>query len=402
MTEKQTKNILLGITGGIAAYKSAELVRLLIKQGHTVRVCMTKAATQFITPLTMQALSGNPVHTHLLDTEAEAAMGHIELARWADKIIIAPCSADFMAKLAHGFADDLLSTLCLATASPIYIAPAMNQQMWANAATQNNLQTLLKRNYTVLGPDTGSQACGDVGMGRMLEPEVILQSISPQSSLLARKKILITAGPTREPIDPVRYITNRSSGKMGYAIAEVAASMGAEVELVSGIVNLTNPQNVKRTAVETAQEMLTATQSKAAEADIFIATAAVADYTPHEIAQHKIKKSADQLTLELKKNPDILATISQQFSHLFTVGFAAETEKLEEHARAKLEKKQLDIIAANYVGKQLGFDQAENALELFWKDGHHSLPLMDKKDLAKALLEIIESRLQTRKQHVNN
>jgi phosphopantothenoylcysteine decarboxylase/phosphopantothenate--cysteine ligase len=393
MTEKQTKNILLGITGGIAAYKSAELVRLLIKQGYTVRVCMTQAATQFITPLTLQALSGNPVHTHLLDTEAEAAMGHIELAKWADKIIIAPCSADFMAKLAHGFADDLLSTLCLATASPIYIAPAMNQQMWANAATQDNLQTLLERNYTILGPDAGSQACGDVGMGRMLAPETILQNLFPQASLLAGKKILITAGPTREPIDPVRYITNRSSGKMGYALAEAAANMGAAVELVSGIVSLPAPQTVKRTLVETAQEMFTVTQNKAADADIFIATAAVADYSPHDVAQQKIKKSTDQLTLELTKNPDILATISLQFPHLFTVGFAAETENLEEHARVKLDKKQLDMIAANYVGKQQGFDQAENALELFWEGGQHSLPLMHKKDLAKALLAVIESQL---------
>jgi len=403
MANIDKKNILLGITGGIAAYKSAELTRLLIKQGHQVRVCMTAAAKQFITPLSMQALSGNPVHSDLLDEQAEAGMGHIELAKWANVIVIAPCSADFMAKLAHGFADDLLSTLCLASAAPLYLAPAMNQQMWKHLATQHNATVLQERGVTLLGPAHGEQACGDIGAGRMLEAVQIadaLQSVfvNHDRSLLKGKRILITAGPTREPLDPVRFITNRSSGKMGYSIAQAAVDMGAEVCLISGIVNLQPPKQIDLVKVETALDMLQASQQRVNDADIFIATAAVADYAPVDVAEQKIKKSDEQISITLKKNPDILASISQQYPYVFTVGFAAETEKLEQHARAKLQKKQLDMIAANYVGEQLGFDQPDNALEVYWQDGHQSLPKMDKSELARMLLELIAERLAVRKE----
>lgn len=402
MANISKKNILLGITGGIAAYKSAELIRLLVKQGHQVRVCMTSAAKQFITPLTMQALSGNPVHSDLLDEQAEAGMGHIELAKWADVIVIAPCSADFMAKLAHGFADELLSTLCLASAAPLYLAPAMNQQMWKHPATQHNLTVLKTRGVNLLGPAHGEQACGDVGAGRMLEAVQIADELASvfktrDQALLKGIRILITAGPTREPIDPVRFITNRSSGKMGYAIAQAAIDRGAEVCLISGVVDLSPPEHVEFVTVETAEEMLSVTQQRAGDADIFIATAAVADYAPLELAKQKMKKSDEQINIVLKKNPDILATISLQYPDLFTVGFAAETEKLEQHARAKLLKKQLDMIAANYVGERLGFDQADNALEVYWQNGHQSLPKQHKSTLATALLALIAERFNEKK-----
>ena len=393
------KNILLGISGGIAAYKSAELVRLFSKKGAKVRVCMTASAQQFITPLTMQALSGHQVHTDLLDPQAELGMGHIELARWADAIVIAPATANTLAKITYGLADDLLTTVCLASKAPLAIAPAMNQQMWHNAATQHNVQTLQQRGVQVFGPAAGEQACGDVGFGRMLEPEQILsateQLFAPATTPpLAGKRIVITAGPTREAIDPVRFISNRSSGKMGYAVAQAAAALGAKVTLISGHVALDCPTNVERVNVESAQDMLNATLTHVPAADIFIATAAVADYTPVAIADRKIKKNTDTFVLEMRRTTDILATVAQQFPRLFTVGFAAETHDLMTYARGKLERKGLDMIAANSVADGKAFDQSTNALEVVWKDGHHSLPEMSKQQLAQDLMRLIAERYE--------
>ena len=393
------KNILLGISGGIAAYKSAELVRLFSKKGAKVRVCMTASAQQFITPLTMQALSGHQVHTDLLDPQAELGMGHIELARWADAIVIAPTTANTLAKITYGLADDLLTTVCLASKAPLAIAPAMNQQMWHNAATQHNVQTLQQRGVQVFGPAAGEQACGDVGFGRMLEPEQILsateQLFAPATTPpLAGKRIVITAGPTREAIDPVRFISNRSSGKMGYAVAQAAAALGAKVTLISGHVALDCPKNVTRINVESADDMLKATLTHAPTADIFIATAAVADYTPVAIADRKIKKNTDTFVLEMRRTTDILATVAQQFPRLFTVGFAAETHDLMTYARGKLERKGLDMIAANSVADGKAFDQSTNALEVVWKDGHHSLPEMSKQQLAQDLMRLIAERYE--------
>ena len=398
----QGKQILLGISGGIAAYKAAELTRLLTKAGATVRVCMTPAAGEFITPLTLQALSGHPVNTTLLDPAAEAGMGHIELARWADHILIAPTTADLIARLVAGMADDLLTTLCLASAAPLSLAPAMNQQMWKHAATQENIATLTKRGVRILGPDQGAQACGDIGPGRMLEPAALLQAMldfyQPVDLPLSGCKVLITAGPTREPIDPVRFITNRSSGKMGYAVAEAARDLGAEVSLVSGPVNLAAPAKVQRTSVETAQQMLEACQLAVSNADIFIATAAVADYTPAVVADQKIKKSTDELSLALTKTTDILATLSLANPQLFSVGFAAETNDVLAYARSKLERKGLKMVAANLVGDGKAFDQDNNALEVVWPSGSTSLPDMDKKRLAQALMKLISAHYQTWKQ----
>ena len=393
------KNILLGISGGIAAYKSAELVRLFSKKGAKVRVCMTASAQQFITPLTMQALSGHQVHTDLLDPQAELGMGHIELARWADAIVIAPATANTLAKITYGLADDLLTTVCLASKAPLAIAPAMNQQMWHNAATQHNVQTLRQRGVQVFGPAAGEQACGDVGFGRMLEPEQILsateQLFAPATTPpLVGKRIVITAGPTREAIDPVRFISNRSSGKMGYAVAQAAAALGAKVTLISGHVALDCPTNVERVNVESAQDMLNATLTHVPAADIFIATAAVADYTPVAIADRKIKKNTDTFVLEMRRTTDILATVAQQFPRLFTVGFAAETHDLMTYARGKLERKGLDMIAANSVADGKAFDQSTNALEVVWKDGHHSLPEMSKQQLAQDLMRLIAERYE--------
>jgi phosphopantothenoylcysteine decarboxylase/phosphopantothenate--cysteine ligase len=386
------KNILLGISGGIAAYKSAELVRLLRKQGANVRVCMTESAQQFITPLTMQALSGNPVHTQLLDPQAEMGMGHIELARWADTILIAPATANTLARLVYGLADDLLTAVCLASPAKLAVAPAMNQQMWKNPATQHNIRTLLERGVTVFGPGEGEQACGDTGLGRMLEPAQLLQALKTcctNTLLLQGRRILITAGPTREAIDPVRFLTNRSSGKMGYAIAQACAKMGADVILVSGHVALDCPPGVSRIITESAADMLKASCEQAKQADLFIATAAVADYTPVSVAERKIKKNADTLHLELRRTTDILATIKQEYPELFTVGFAAETHDLMAYARSKLERKGIDMIAANSVADGKAFDQATNALEVVWKNGHHSFPEMDKQQLAEELMKLI-------------
>ena len=398
----QGKQILLGISGGIAAYKAAELTRLLTKAGATVRVCMTPAACEFITPLTLQALSGHPVNTTLLDPAAEAGMGHIELARWADHILIAPATADLIARLVAGMADDLLTTLCLASAAPLSLAPAMNQQMWKHAATQANIATLIKRRVRILGPDQGAQACGDIGPGRMLEPAALLQALldfyQPTDLPLTGCKVLITAGPTREPIDPVRFITNRSSGKMGYAVAEAARDLGADVTLISGPVNLAAPANVQRISVETAQQMLEACQTAVSSADIFIATAAVADYTPALVADQKIKKSTDELSLALTKTTDILATLSLANPKLFSVGFAAETNDVLTYARSKLERKGLKMVAANLVGEGKAFDQDNNALEVIWQGGSTSLPDMNKKQLAQELMKLISAHYQTWKQ----
>ena len=398
MSEINNKQILIGISGGIAAYKIAELVRLLIKKGAQVRVCMTASACEFITPLTLQALTGNPVYTDLLNPEAEAAMGHIELARWADLIMIAPATADVMARLANGHANDLLTTICLASEAPIHIAPAMNRIMWANTLTQENAIRLTQHGITLHGPAEGEQACGETGAGRMLEPQELAEIINTQftssNKPLAGKSVLITAGPTREAIDPVRYITNRSSGKMGYAIAAAAEKLGATVTLVSGPVAIEAPSGVQRFLVESAKEMHTKTLEHASTADIFIATAAVADYSPATMADQKIKKSEDDLILKLNYNPDILFDVSHQHPNLFTVGFAAETENLVAHAKAKLERKKLNMIVANAVGKDKAFDKDTNQIEIIWKDGQISLPENKKTTLALNLMQIIVERFR--------
>ncbi len=398
MTKQLNKNIVVGISGGIAAYKSATLVRELIKAGAKVRVCMTNAATQFITPLTFQALSGNPVHTDLLDNRAEAAMGHIELARWAELIIIAPASADIMARLAHGIANDLLSTLCLASEASLHLAPAMNHIMWTNAATQANLQTLRQRDIKIHGPAIGEQACGETGAGRMLEPDAIVAKLVENQATLNKtlslqgKHVLLTAGPTREAIDPVRYISNRSSGKMGYSIAIAARDLGAMVTIVSGPVTVPTPKNIDIIKVESAAEMHSATLAAAKSADIFIATAAVSDFSTKDIFSKKIKKTGEYLRLQLKQNADILSDVSHQFSHLFTVGFAAETHNVIKYARGKLKRKKLDLIVANPVGEGKGFDQDTNQLEIIWHDGQLSLPEKEKQTLAHELIAIIVKR----------
>ncbi len=388
----QGKKVLLGITGGIAAYKSAELCRNLKKAGAEVRVVMTKGAQAFITPLTLQALSGNPVHHDLLDPAAEAAMGHIELARWADFIIIAPASADFMARLNAGMADDLLTTLCLATNNPIAVAPAMNQQMWANPATQNNIQQLIKKGIEIWGPDAGDQACGDVGPGRMLEPTDLLNRIDDHfnDKPLQGQRWLITAGPTVEPIDPVRYLANRSSGKMGFAIAEAAAKAGAEVILVTGPVNLLASAVIKRIDVQTAQQMFEAVQSEFTGIDTFIACAAVSDYRPKEAATQKLKKESDNgLTIELMQNPDILKWATEQ-NTAFCVGFAAETNNIEEYAAAKMAKKGINVICANDVSrKDIGFSSDNNEVSVYYK----SNGAMQVERLGPALKTVIAQQL---------
>lgn len=390
------KRILLGVTGGIAAYKSAILLRRLQDAGAEVRVVMTAGAQEFITPLTMQALSGNPVHTDLLDTRAEAAMGHIELARWADLILIAPASANFIARMAHGHGADLLSTLCLATDSPIAITPAMNQQMWADPATQTNILLLEERGVRILGPDAGTQACGEVGPGRMLEPEDIAALAADvfDHALLTGKHVVVNAGPTREAIDPVRYITNQSSGKMGYAIAAAAMEAGAKVTLISGPVNIAAPARVKRIDVTSALEMHQACLDVVAEGcDIFIATAAVADYRATEVSDKKIKKSTGEIHLTLVKNPDIVADVAEHEKRPFTVGFAAETHDVVEYARGKLKSKNLDMIATNDVsGKNVGFNSDNNALTVIWPGGHKVLPLAGKSQIAQQLIELIAIR----------
>ena len=391
MISLSNKHILLGVSGSIAAYKSAELVRRLKDAGAEVRVVLTGGGAEFVTPLTFQALSGNPVHTELLDTEAEAGMGHIELARWADAILVAPASANFIARLTQGRADDLLSAICLATDSTVAIAPAMNQQMWANAATQENLQQLKQRGIKQFGPGEGDQACGEVGPGRMLEAEQLatLTANIFETGSLAGRTVLITAGPTQEAIDPVRYLSNRSSGKMGYAIAQAAAEAGAKVILVSGPTALATPPRVTRIDVRSAQQMFDAVMQQVTSSDIFISTAAVADYRPVQIAEQKIKKTEDVLTLELQRNPDILAEVAALKDGPFTVGFAAETENLEQHAQEKFERKKLDMIAANLVGGNLAFESDENALLIITATDKQQLPATNKTMLGRQLIELV-------------
>ena len=386
--------ILLGVTGGIAAYKAAEAVRRLRERGAEVQVVMTAGAREFVTPLTFQALSGRPVRTDLWDASAEAAMGHIELARWAEQVLVAPASADFLARLAHGRADDLLATLCLATSAPIAVAPAMNRLMWANAATQANVATLRARGIAIVGPGDGEQACGETGPGRMLEPAEILAALWPQRAggVLAGRKVLVTAGPTRERIDPVRFITNRSSGKMGYAVAEAAHAAGAEVILVSGPVGVATPAGVRRVDVETAEQMMAAVDEHLPGTDVFIAAAAVSDYRPVQAAAEKIKKTSDSLVLALSRTTDILATVAARTPRPFVVGFAAETQNVERNALAKLEGKRLDMIAANQVGDGLAFDCEDNALTVYWPGGRRELARAPKRRLADELVAVIAER----------
>lgn len=391
------KRILVGITGGIAAYKTIELIRHFKKANADVRVVLTPAAEAFVTPLTLQAISANAVSNSLLDPQAELAMGHIELAKWADIVVIAPASADFIARLRAGMANDLLSTLCLATASPILLAPAMNQQMFKQAVTQENLAVLANRGIQMIGPNSGFQACGDVGAGRMSEPSEIFQTVCDhfnRSQDLKDLCVTITAGPTREAIDPVRYISNHSSGKMGFAIAEAFAKRGAQVNLITGPVNLATPANVARIDVESAVEMEQQAVKFAQKSAIFIGCAAVADYRMAEVAPQKIKKTTDndELILKLVKNPDIIANVANLTENRpFTVGFAAETQDVANYAKDKLKRKNLDLICANDVSGGQVFGQDQNALQLFWQNGEKMLPLADKGKLAEALVhEIIE------------
>jgi phosphopantothenoylcysteine decarboxylase/phosphopantothenate--cysteine ligase len=389
-------NVLLGVSGGIAAYKAAELVRRLRDAGAEVRVVLTEGAARFVTPLTFQALSGNPVRSSLWDESAEAAMGHIELARWAGQVVIAPASADLIARLAHGLANDLLTTLCLATSAPIALAPAMNQQMWANAATQANLATLRERGVRVLGPASGSQACGEFGAGRLLEADTIVTELVASRSprALAGMKVLVSAGPTFEDIDPVRFIGNRSSGRMGFAAAAAAAAQGAEVTLIAGPVALATPTGVARVNVRSASEMRDEVLARAAFHDVFISAAAVGDYRPQTASAQKIKKKDGQpLEIELVQNPDILTEVAGLPRRPFIVGFAAETEDLERHARAKLESKRIDLIAANEVGVDRGFEADDNALLLLWPGGREQLARADKRALADRLLARIAERM---------
>jgi phosphopantothenoylcysteine decarboxylase / phosphopantothenate---cysteine ligase len=390
----QGKRILLGVTGGIAAYKSADLTRKLLELGAEVRVVMTAGACEFVTPLTFQALSGQAVRTSLFDPQAEAAMGHIELARWADLVVVVPASADFLAHLAHGFADDLLTTLCLATEAPVVVAPAMNRLMWSNAATCANMATLKQRGVRILGPADGSQACGETGPGRLLEPVHILEQLSMIATagadgVLRGKRVLLTAGPTREKIDPVRFISNRSSGKMGFAVAQAAQEAGAEVTLVSGPVALPTPHGIKRINVESAAEMLLAVTAEVGSADIFISTAAVADYRPATPASQKIKKSSDQLDLQMQRTVDIVSNVAAQSRRPFVVGFAAETEAVEANALGKLQKKNLDMIVANEVGDKKVFDCDDNHLIVLWHSARRDLGQGDKLMLARNLITLI-------------
>ena len=393
------RRILLGITGGIAAYKSAELVRRLADQGAEVQVVMTRAAQEFVSPVTFQALSGRRVRSDLWDQAAEAAMSHIELARWADVIVIAPATANFMARYAQGMATDLLSTLCLATRAPVVLAPAMNQAMWSHPAVAANRALLESRGVQLLGPMDGEQACGETGLGRMMEPDAIAAAIlAPPAKLgsevggrpvLTGVKTVITAGPTREPIDPVRYITNRSSGKMGYAIAAAARAAGAEVVLVSGPVALQTPPGVRRIDVESAEEMYAAVQAEIADTQLFVACAAVSDYRPRASAKEKIKRSVNELKLDLIRSPDTLASVAALADGPFTVGFAAETQNVAGHARDKLSKKGLNMIAANKVGPSCGFDKETNALEVFWPGGNAKIAENVKPAVAQELIGLI-------------
>jgi phosphopantothenoylcysteine decarboxylase/phosphopantothenate--cysteine ligase len=389
----RSMNIVLGITGGIAAYKAPDLVRRLRERGAEVQIVMTASAEEFVTGTALQAVSGRPPRSNLWDKEAEAAMSHIELARWADAVLIAPATAEVMARIVSGGAPDLLTTICLATEAPIALAPAMNHVMWSNPATQSNRAVLEERGIHIIGPGIGSQACGETGAGRMLEPDVIAATVfnltgGKGQGRLEGKKVVVTAGPTREAIDPVRYITNRSSGKMGYAIAAAAAAQGAEVVLVSGPVSLAEPAGMEIINVESADDMYTATHATIGDADIFIAAAAVADYRPANVVEQKIKKSSEEMSLDMVRCPDILASVAALDIAPFTVGFAAETESVIEYARGKLEKKKLDMIVANRVGRDCGFDRDDNAATVLWNTGSRSFPTTSKIELARNLIEL--------------
>jgi len=392
------KNVLLGVTGGVAAYKSPDLVRRLTARGCDVQVVMTRGAAEFVTPITFQAVSGRRVRDELWDEAAEAAMGHIELARWADVVLVAPATAHFIGCLAAGLAGDLLTTVCLATAAPIVIAPAMNRQMWANPAVQANCKVLTERGIRILGPAAGEQACGEHGMGRMLEPAEIAAALLDVTGgvsgprPLEGVRALITAGPTREPIDPVRYITNRSSGKMGFAVAAAARAAGAEVVLVSGPVSMKTPEGVRRIDVETAEEMYRAVHREVPNADLFIACAAVSDYRPEVAATEKIKRSESVMRLDLVRSPDTLASVAALPNPPFTVGFAAETQNVAQHAREKLERKKVDMIAANKVGPDCGFDRETNELTVFWRGGEVHFGEATKDVLAERLIALIAER----------
>ncbi|WP_088331446.1 bifunctional phosphopantothenoylcysteine decarboxylase/phosphopantothenate--cysteine ligase CoaBC [Lacimicrobium sp. SS2-24] len=396
------KKVLLGITGGIAAYKTPDLVRKLKAKGADVRVVLTASAKEFVSPLALQAVSANPVSTDLLDPAAEAAMGHIELARWADIILIAPASANSIARLSAGLADDLLTTICLASQAELVIAPAMNQQMYNATATQHNLQTLRSRGVRQLGPAAGEQACGEVGPGRMPEPQELADALVLQSDVKALSGVcvMITAGPTQEALDPVRYLTNHSSGKMGYALAQAAAEAGAQVILVSGPVSLNAPDTCELRSVYSAEQMLDAVMQDISKVDIFIGCAAVSDYRPVASEAHKIKKTeTDKLTLTLIKNPDILANVAALPAPPFTVGFAAETQKVKQYAQHKLAAKKLNMIAANDVSeKGIGFNSDSNALSVFWQKGETSLPVTDKLNLARQLVQLVAVKYKENKE----
>jgi len=388
--------ILLGVTGGIAAYKSPDLARRLIERGADVQVVMTDAAQRFVSPMTFQAVSGRPTRSDLWDGAAEAAMGHIELARWAQLVLIAPASADFIARLAGGRADDLVATLCLATEAPIALAPAMNRVMWANKSTQANVETLISRGIRFLGPASGNQACGEVGLGRMWEPVKLAESLlepPPNAGLLAGLNVLITAGPTRERLDPVRYLTNRSSGKMGFAVAAAAREAGAHVTIVTGPVQLPTPVGITRINVESARDMYAAVHRQVADTDVFIAAAAVADFQPVSVAKHKIKKQGVAVKLELEPAPDIIKSVADMAKRPFVVGFAAETDNVEDNARSKLKRKKLDMIAANQVGDGIAFDCEDNALTVIWPGGKVEVARGPKIDVARQLIALIASRL---------
>ena len=398
MKQLANKHILLCVTGGIAAYKAAEIIRLFKTSGANVRVLMTEAAQEFITPLTMQALSGNQVHTDLLDTDAEAAMGHIELAKWSDIVLIAPCSANSIARLASGKGDDLMTAVCLAAESKIYIAPAMNQAMWSDSRTQENYKKLIKNSFISIGPDSGEQACGDEGFGRMSEPQNIVNEIASSFStgLLAGKKILITAGPTREKIDPVRYISNRSSGKMGFSIAEAARDEGGLVSIISGPVSLETPDEIKRIDVESADEMFNEVYKVINDFDLFISTAAVSDFKPEKYKNQKIKKDKkiDNVNMELTKNKDILKSISKNKGDLKVIGFAAETQNIIENAKKKLSEKNLDLIIANDVSDTtIGFDSDENEVYLITNKIEKKIDKVSKKKLSRNIVEFIANHL---------
>jgi phosphopantothenoylcysteine decarboxylase/phosphopantothenate--cysteine ligase len=392
-------NVVLGISGGIAAYKTPELVRRLRERGADVQIVMTVSAEEFVTPTALQAVSGRPIRSNLWDKEAEASMSHIELARWADVVLIAPATAEIMARLAGGGAPDLLTTLCLATEAPLAIAPAMNRVMWSNPAVRANRQTLEDRGVQILGPEHGSQACGETGAGRMLEPDAIAAIVCGRAvatvadeRLLEGKTVMVTAGPTREPIDPVRYITNRSSGKMGYALAAAAIEQGASVILISGPVSIAAPPEAAVMNVQTAEDMYRETHEHVDAADIFIAAAAVSDYRPVEAQTRKMKKDAAEISIDLIRSPDILASIAALEKPPFTVGFAAETHNVRDYAIEKLNNKNLDMIVANRVGDDCGFDHDDNAAEVFWRDGSHGFEKTSKVELARQIIRLVAER----------